>query len=93
SGTLAATGPHRPVHFRIDEEAAGKAIDQLRKNLMQRRQAGDLLGREKERGALKGILGNIEQTFDGTELYPSIEEKAANLLYFVINPRPAASIL
>ena len=55
-------------------------IGQLRKNLMQRKEAGDLFGREKERGVLKGILRGIEQTFGGSELYPNIEEKAAHLL-------------
>lgn len=42
-----------------------------------------------ERGnALKGILGNLMQSFDGQDLYPSIEEKAAHLLYFVIKDHP-----
>jgi prophage maintenance system killer protein len=43
----------------------------------------------QERGEmLKGILGNIMQSFAGEELYPSIEEKAAHLLYFVIKDHP-----
>lgn len=42
-----------------------------------------LFGHEKDE-AFKGALGNIFQTFDCKELYPSIEEKAANLLYFII---------
>jgi len=42
-----------------------------------------LFGYEKDE-SFKGALGNIFQTFDGQELYPSIEEKAANLLYFVV---------
>lgn len=41
-GTLATKEPHRPVRFRISEDEAGKAIGQLRKNLMQRKEAGDL---------------------------------------------------
>ncbi len=42
-----------------------------------------------ERGeALKGILGNIMQSFGGEPLYPSAEEKAAHLLYFVIKDHP-----
>ena len=42
-----------------------------------------LFGIEKDQG-FKSALGTIYQTFDGKELYPSVEEKAANLLYFVI---------
>ncbi len=42
-----------------------------------------LFGQEKDQG-FKSALGTIYQTFDGKELYPSAEEKAANLLYFVV---------
>jgi prophage maintenance system killer protein len=42
----------------------------------------DLFGREKDK-SFKSSIASIYQTFDGTDLYPSIEEKAANLLYFV----------
>lgn len=88
AGTLQTKELHRNVRFRIDEEMAKKAIAQLKKNLMEREEAGDLFGRERERGALKGILGSIEQTFEGEDLYPSVEEKAANLLYFIIKDHP-----
>ncbi len=42
----------------------------------------DLFGREKD-DSFKGSIGNIYQSFGGQELYPSLEEKAAHLLYFV----------
>lgn len=44
---------------------------------------GALFGNEKDE-SFKGSLTTIYQTFDGQELYPSIEEKSANLLYFVV---------
>jgi death-on-curing family protein len=44
--------------------------------------ASDLFGLEKD-DSFKGSIGNIYQTFAGEEIYPSLEEKAANLLYFV----------
>lgn len=58
-----------------------------------------LFGIEKDQG-FKSALGTIYQTFDGKELYPSVEEKAANLLYFIVknhafsdgNKRIAAAI-
>ena len=45
--------------------------------------AGNLFGNEKDQ-SFKSSLETIYQTFDGTDLYPTIEEKAANLLYFVV---------
>jgi len=58
-----------------------------------------LFGLEKDQG-FKSALGTIYQTFDGKDVYPSIEEKAAHLLYFVVknhafsdgNKRIAAAI-
>lgn len=41
-----------------------------------------LFGKEKD-DSFKGSIGNIYQSFGGQELYPTIEEKAANLLYYV----------
>ena len=42
----------------------------------------DLFGKEKD-DSFKGSIGNIYQSFGGTDIYESLEEKAANLLYFV----------
>ena len=44
--------------------------------------SSDLFGREKD-DSFKGSIGNIYQSFDGKDVYESLEEKAANLLYFV----------
>ena len=59
----------------------------LKKNLIKKKQATELFANEKDYG-LEGILGNIYQTFGGKDLYTSIEEKAAHLLYFVIKDHP-----
>jgi prophage maintenance system killer protein len=45
--------------------------------------ASTLFGNEKDE-SFKGSLGAIYQTFGGRELYPTVEEKAANLLYFIV---------
>ena len=45
--------------------------------------SGKLFGNEKDQ-SFKSSLDTIYQTFDGIDLYPSLEEKAANLLYFVV---------
>ena len=68
---------------------AQKVISALKKDLIAKKEAGDLFGQEYE-GKLQGIIGNIYQTFGGKELYPSLEEKAAHLLYFIIKDHPLA---
>ncbi len=60
-------------------EEAMRLIERLRSQFG----AGDVFGLEKD-DSLKGSLANIMQTFDGKELYPSLEEKAAHLLYFLV---------
>jgi prophage maintenance system killer protein/prophage antirepressor-like protein len=52
-------------------------------NSMKFNELSDLFGQERG-DSFKGSLGAIYQTFGGLELYPSIQEKAANLLYFVV---------
>lgn len=47
-----------------------------------------VFGVEKELGKLNGIIAAVYQNVFGTELYPSVEEKAANLLYFLIKDHP-----
>lgn len=69
--------------YRFDYNEVIKAILELKENLVKKKQTGGLFGVERKDG-LKGILGNINQTFGKKELYPSIEEKAAHLLYFII---------
>ena len=49
-----------------------------------------VFGIEKEKGKLEGIIASIYQNVFGEELYPSIEEKAANILYFIIKDHPFA---
>lgn len=58
-------------------EECRKVIDSMRFGT-----ESDLFGLEKDE-SFKGSIGNIYQSFAGEEIYPSLEEKAANLLYFV----------
>lgn len=53
------------------------------KNLKDKFGGSSLFGNQKD-DSFKGSINNIYQTFDGIDLYPSLEEKAANLLYFVV---------
>jgi len=47
----------------------------------------DLFGREKD-GSLKSAMAAVVQTFGGKDVYPSLEEKAANLLYLLVKNHP-----
>jgi prophage maintenance system killer protein len=73
--------------FVINYEQAREAIDKLGEQYMASGQPAALFGIEKD-GAFRGILGALYQTFGGSELYQSVEEKAAHLLYFTIKDHP-----
>ena len=75
--------------FILNYEEVRKVIMALKNDLVAKKEAGDLFGQEYE-GKLQGIIGNLYQTFGGKELYSSLEEKAAHLLYFIIKDHPLA---
>jgi len=68
-------------------DGARTEIARLRAELMARGEATDLFGRERGE-AFAAILGNLEQTVFGEPAYPTLEAKAAHLLYFVIKNHP-----
>ena len=47
-----------------------------------------IFGKEKSKGVLEGIIGSVYQSTFGEDIYPSTQEKAANLLYFIIKDHP-----
>lgn len=73
---------------KITYEKATKAIIKLKEYLINKNEASDIFGAEREKGLFLSALNTIYQTFDGTELYPSFEEKAANLLYLIVKNHP-----
>lgn len=83
--TLPKKGKREFASF--DYAVALSAIASLKADLGARDEATGLFGNERDHG-LKSILGNIEQTFDSEALYPTVEERAAHLLYFVIKDHP-----
>jgi prophage maintenance system killer protein len=95
NGRLKVTGTTRKDKFRITYENASQAIWKMKTRLG----GTDIFGAEKDQ-SFKSSVAAIYQTFDGRELYPSVEEKAASLLYFIIknhsfvdgNKRIAAAI-
>jgi hypothetical protein len=89
-GRLAET-PGRPVKpaAGLSLEDARTVIARLRESLAERDEATDPFGAERS-DQLHGILGAIEQTFGGQPLYPTVQGRAAHLLYFVIKDHPFA---
>jgi prophage maintenance system killer protein len=75
-------GGHLP-----DLPEARQLIAGLKSELMARKEATELFGREREEG-LASVLGNLDQSVFGEPAYPSVESKAAHLLYFVVKNHP-----
>lgn len=69
--------------YRLSYQECRELIDKMKFD-------SDVFGIEKEEGKLNGILAAVYQNVFDQELYPSIEEKAANLLYFLIKDHPFA---
>jgi len=67
------------VTYALSYEEALRIVEHLRSRFG----ASDIFGVEKD-NCLAGALGAIMQTFDGEDLYPSLEEKSAHLLYFLV---------
>lgn len=89
SETLPDETSEKILTHEIKYKEAIAAIEKLKKSLMAAGEATDLFGRQRE-DAFSGILKSVVQTFGGDYLYPSIEEQAAHLLYFVIKNHPFA---
>ncbi len=73
---------------RFTAEELSKALGELKRELITKKQATELFGQEKNSGAVEGIIGNVFQTAFGKDVYPSAEKKAAHLLYFMIKNHP-----
>jgi len=65
-----------------------RAVEVLKQDLIAKGQATPLFAQEKSEGSLQGIVGNSYQSAFGEDVYPTLEEKAANLLYFIIKNHP-----
>lgn len=83
SNSLKTEKLNENITYEIKFEEALKAIEELKSQLIKKKEATELFGNRKDDG-FQGILGNIVQSFGGEYLYKSIEEQAANLLYFII---------
>ena len=85
--SLAVIGTTKKA-IKLTGEELTNAIKTLRAELIKKGEATEIFAQERERGGVSGIVGNIMQSFGGKLLYPSIEEKAAHLLYFMVKNHP-----
>ncbi|HVT85236.1 MAG TPA: virulence protein RhuM/Fic/DOC family protein [Chitinophagaceae bacterium] len=87
SKTLPEVKLNENITYEIQIDEAVSAIEELKKQLLKKKEASVLFGKQKDE-SFAGILKSIVQTFGGEYLYKSIEEQAAHLLYFVIKNHP-----
>ncbi len=71
--------------YKLAYEDCVKMVDKMKNSFN-----SEVFGVEKERGKVEGIIASIYQSAFGEDAYPSLEEKAANLLYFMIKDHPYA---
>lgn len=71
--------------YRITYEECCTMVDAMRDSFQT-----DVFGLEKEKGKVEGIIAAVYQSAFGEDAYPTLEEKAANLLYFMIKDHPYA---
>ena len=75
------------ITYIVQYPEAREVIHELKTRLMEKWEATELFGNEKD-VSFEGILSSIIATFDSDYLYPTIEEQAAHLLYFIIKDHP-----
>ena len=73
---------------KVNADEFTKVLANFKTELILKKEAGELFGQERQVGGVAGIIGNIFQSFGGKDLYPTLEEKAAHLLYFMVKNHP-----
>lgn len=88
SDTLGYTGKITESKYIATVEEATLVLANLKKQLTKDNEASELFAKPKDMNGLQSILGAVYQSFDSKDLYPTLEEKAANLLYLTIKNHP-----
>ena len=76
------------VNLEYEVEKLYDDIAIFKQELMNRGEAAEIFATEKTQRSLEGIVGNVFQSVFGEDAYPTVEEKAAHLLYFVVKNHP-----
>ena len=86
-GTLTAVGSSKKA-IKLSGDELTEAISSLRTELLKKGEATDIFAQERATGNIEGIVGNVMQSLGGASVYPTVEEKAAHLLYFMVKNHP-----
>jgi prophage maintenance system killer protein/prophage antirepressor-like protein len=76
------------VNLSYEVDKLYQDIDTFKEELIKRGEASEIFATEKTPKSLEGIVGNVFQSVFGEDAYPSVEEKAAHLLYFIVKNHP-----
>jgi hypothetical protein len=86
-GSLTAIGSTKKS-IKLTGAELTDAIAGLRAELIKKGETTDIFAQERNTGSIEGIVGNVMQSLGGRHVYPTIEEKAAHLLYFMVKNHP-----
>lgn len=76
------------INYKLEAKEAYESLFELKRDLIEKWQATELFANSREKDVLEGIFWAIYQTFAWEDLYPTLEEKASNLLYFIVKNHP-----
>ncbi len=74
--------------IKLEAKELELGINSLKTALLKKNEATEIFAQERVKNSLEGIVGNIMQSFGGVDLYKTLEEKAAHLLYFIVKNHP-----
>lgn len=86
-GNIKIAGKTKPK-YALSYEEATRYVQQLSQTLHLQDAAARFVGMERSDHGLDRIIGSVNQTYGGKDVYKTVEEKAAHLLYFVIKDHP-----
>jgi len=73
---------------KLTAEKLSEGLAELKQALIVKGEATEIFGVERTKDTIASIIGNVMQSFGDEELYPTVEAKAANLLYFIVKNHP-----
>lgn len=85
---LQENGKIKNLNYKLEAKEAYESLAELKKDLIFKNEATDFFANPRSENVLEWIFWNIYQTFGWEDLYPTLEEKASNLLYFIVKNHP-----
>ncbi len=74
--------------IKLEAKELELGIASLKVALIKKNEATEIFAKERQTKSLEGIIGNVMQSFGGSDLYQTLEEKAAHLFYFIVKNHP-----